>query len=80
MSAMMNSQGGSQTLLRDNMSPRSKRLAMLQQKRFEDDDEEVKGSFSNGSDQDNNQARMGGRMGSQIQSIANSGNKDGQVQ
>ena len=79
MSAMMNSQGGSQALLRDNMSPRSKRLAMLQQKRFEDDDEEVKGSFSNGSDQDNNQARMGGRMGSQIQSIANSGNQDGQV-
>ena len=69
MSAMMNPQGAqSQALLKDNMSPRSKRLAMLQQKKFDEDDEEVKGSFSDFGEE----VRMGGRMGSQIQSITNS--------
>ena len=60
-----------QSLLRDNMSPRSRGLAMLQQKRFDGAEEESKTAIGNQSE-NNAQVRMGGRMGSQIQSITNS--------
>jgi len=41
--AQINPQGAPLSQLRDNMSPRSRGLAMLQQKRFEEDaDEESK--------------------------------------
>ena len=65
---MMNPQGAPSNLLRDNMSPRSKRLAMLAQKRFEEDaDEEMKvGSPAQASDLAGAHIRMGGRMGQQI--------------
>ena len=64
---MSNPQGNNTplSLLRDNMSPRSRGLAMLQQKRFDEAEEESKTAIVNQSE-NNAQVRMGGRMGSQI--------------